>query len=270
MAIRIGFVGAGQMAQALGRAFVQRQVAAPADIVAVDCLEQACHAFREVVGAQAETDFRLLNEVDAIILAVKPQHIPDVAGELSVNQRQLLVSIAAGVTISRLSEWFQTERIVRVMPNTPCLVGKGASAYCLAEAVLPNDADLVERLLAAVGTVVRLPESLMDAVTGLSGSGPAFVYQFIEALSDGGVRAGLPRVVATQLATQTVLGAAAMVLETGEHPALLKDRVASPNGTTIAGLYALEKGGFRSTVMAAVDAATRRSAELGMAGRDSR
>jgi pyrroline-5-carboxylate reductase len=152
------------------------------------------------------------------------------------------------------------------MPNTPCLVGASASAYTPAETATAEDVELVDRLLNAVGRAFRLPESLLDAVTGLSGSGPAFVYLMIEALSDGGVRVGLPREVATALAAQTVLGSAKMVLETQAHPGALKDMVASPGGTTIAGLHALERGGVRGALMDAVEAATRRATELGKVG----
>src|SRR5205807_6670554 len=154
-------------------------------------------------------------------------------------------------------------RLIRVMPNTPCLVGASASAYTPGESATAEDTALVDRLLNAVGRAFRLPEHLLDAVTGLSGSGPAFVYVMIEALSDGGVRMGLPRDVATVLAAQTVLGSAKMVLETGQHPGVLKDMVASPGGTTIAGLHALERGGLRAAFMDAVEAATKRATELG-------
>jgi pyrroline-5-carboxylate reductase len=150
------------------------------------------------------------------------------------------------------------------MPNTPCLVGETASGYCLGEHCTPGDGQLVGQLLNSVGKSFQVDEKLLDAVTGLSGSGPAFVYVMIEALSDGGVRMGLPREAALTLAAQTVLGAAKMVLETGDHPAILKDRVASPGGTTIAGLQALETGGVRAALISAVEAATRRSVELGL------
>jgi pyrroline-5-carboxylate reductase len=149
------------------------------------------------------------------------------------------------------------------MPNTPCLVGEGAAGYCLGPGASSEDGKLVGELLHSVGIAFQLPESQLDAVTGLSGSGPAFVYQMIEAMSDGGVRVGLPRDVATKLAAQTVLGSAKMVLETGDHPGVLKDRVASPGGTTIAGIHALESGRLRATMIEAVKAAADRSKELG-------
>jgi pyrroline-5-carboxylate reductase len=190
----------------------------------------------------------------------------DVLGELRgrVTTRHLVVSVAAGIPLAAIASGLGPgPRLVRVMPNTPCLIGQGASAYCLGPGATAADGELVGRLLSAVGRAYVVPEKLLDAVTGLSGSGPAFVYVMIEALSDGGVRMGLPRDVATTLAAQTVRGAAEMVLASGEHPAVLKDRVASPGGTTIAGLQALESGAVRAALIAAVEAATRRSVELG-------
>ena len=182
----------------------------------------------------------------------------------AVTAKHLIVSIAAGVSLQQLADGLGSDRrLVRVMPNTPCLVGASASGYAPAATATAEDINLVDRLLNAVGRAFRLPESLLDAVTGLSGSGPAFVYVMIEALSDGGVRVGLPRDVATALAAQTVFGAAKMVLETGSHPAMLKDMVTSPGGTTIAGLQALENGGVRAALIDAVEAATKRSVELG-------
>jgi len=173
--------------------------------------------------------------------------------------------VAAGVRLAQLAAGLQTGvRLVRVMPNAPCLVGQGASAYCLGASVGTADSALVSKILSSVGIAFELEEKLLDAVTGLSGSGPAFVCVVIEALSDGGVRMGLPRSVATALAVQTVRGTAEM-LAGGDHPATLKDKVASPGGTTIAGLAALESHGLRAALIAAVEAATRRSIELGSA-----
>jgi pyrroline-5-carboxylate reductase len=175
-----------------------------------------------------------------------------------------LISIAAGVTLARLEAALPAgARVIRVMPNTPALVGEAAAAFALGKSATAADGELAKKLLSAVGIAFLVKESLLDAVTGLSGSGPAYVYQFIEALSDGGVAAGLPRDISTKLAAQTVLGAAKMVLETGQHPGALKDQVTSPGGTTIEGLHELEKGKLRATVMSAVRAATEKSKKLG-------
>ena len=183
-----------------------------------------------------------------------PSVLQDMCGRISAGQ--LVVSVAAGVTIAALSAGLKTERVIRVMPNTPCLIGHGAAAVAAGPAATAEDSALVQNMLQTVGVAIAVPESQIDAVTGLSGSGPAYIYQIIEALSDGGVRVGLPRETATTLAAQTVLGAAAMVMETGEHPAALKDAVTSPGGTTIAGLHELERAGLRAALMNAVQAAT--------------
>ena len=180
------------------------------------------------------------------------------------SEEQIVISIAAGIPISRFLEKFSEKaKIIRVMPNTPCLVGSGASALCSSKDTEEEDISIALELFSSVGIVERVPESLMDAVTGLSGSGPAYVFQFIEALSDAGVRVGLTREQSLKLAAQTVYGSSRLLLETGEHPGKLKDMVTSPGGTTIAGIHALEKGGIRSTVIDAVVAATNRSNELG-------
>ena len=262
---KIGFIGAGQMAQALASGFVAARKLEPSDTYTSDPSPTAIEAFQAAVpGANSVSDANsCVAAADIVFLAVKPQHMDAVFDQVSDHSDTLFVSIAAGIPLQRLCDGLTTKRVIRVMPNTPCLVGAGAAGYCRADGATEADSDIVGDLLGAVGIAFEVPERQLDAVTGLSGSGPAFVYQFIEALSDGGVRVGLPRAIATDLAAQTVLGAAKMVLETQEHPGLLKDRVASPGGTTIAGIHALEDGALRSAVMNAVKAATERSKELG-------
>jgi pyrroline-5-carboxylate reductase len=254
------------MATALGQGWVQAGLVSPGQLLASDPVEAARQRFAAATGGRTTDDnLAVARESDAVLLAVKPQQMAAVAGQLSGRlDGKLVISIAAGVRLATLAGWLGPgPRLVRVMPNTPCLVGQGACGYSLGETATADDARTVEQLLAAVGKAHLVDEKLLDAVTGLSGSGPAFVYVIVEALSDGGVRMGLPRPVATALAAQTVLGAAQMVLSTGAHPGVLKDQVASPGGTTIAGLQALEAGGVRAALMNAVEAATRRAAELG-------
>lgn len=264
--VRLGFLGAGKMATALARGWLNAGLVAPGNVHASDPIPAARAAFTEATGLPASADNRAVVQAsNLLILAVKPQTMADLLAEIrgDVTGNHLIVSIAAGVPLAKLAEGLgQDRRLIRVMPNTPCLVGASASAYSPGEHATPEDVQRVDRLLNAVGRAMPLPEKLLDAVTGLSGSGPAFVYVMIEALSDGGVRMGLPRDVATTLAAQTVLGAAKMVLETGQHPGPLKDMVTSPAGTTIAGLHALERGGVRAALMDAVEAATSRAAEL--------
>jgi pyrroline-5-carboxylate reductase len=263
----IGFVGGGQMARALARGLVQTKLVAPQQILVHDPAREAIELFAgELPGARSmPANVDVAREAQVLVLAVKPQQIAAVMAELrpAVSAEKLIISIAAGVSLRALADGLGCPRLVRVMPNTPCLIGQGAAAYALAEGASAADGRLVSQLLSAVSVAFQLDEQLLDAVTGLSGSGPAYVYTIIEALSDGGVRMGLPRSVATALAAQTVRGAAAMVLQSGEHPAVLKERVTSPGGTTIAGLQALEQHGLRAALMAAVEAATRRSSELG-------
>ncbi|MBI3461652.1 MAG: pyrroline-5-carboxylate reductase [Planctomycetes bacterium] len=265
--LQLGFIGAGRMATALARGLLAADLVAPSRLLASDPLPEAVQHFVAETGAQALVyNVEVAARADVLFLAVKPQQMDAVFEELNgrLTSKQLVVSVAAGVTLAAIAAGLGTgPRLVRVMPNTPCLIGRGASAYALGPGATADDGALVGRLLSSVGRAFQVDEKLLDAVTGLSGSGPAFVYIMIEALSDGGVRMGLPREIATQLAAQTVLGAAEMVLSTGEHPGRLKDQVASPGGTTIAGLQAMEVGGVRGALMAAVEAATRRSAELG-------
>jgi pyrroline-5-carboxylate reductase len=265
---RIGFLGAGKMATALARGWLNAKLVTPEQVLAADPLPEARDAYQKATGGlRVHADNRqVVAGSDVLLLAVKPQNLTAVLGEIraSLSARHLVVSIVAGATLRQLGDGLGPERrLVRVMPNTPCLLGASASAYAPGPTATPEDVQLVDRLLNAVGRAFRVPEKLLDAVTGLSGSGPAFVYVMIEALSDGGVKMGLPRDVATTLAAQTLLGAARMVLETGLHTGALKDMVASPGGTTIAGLHALERGGVRAALMDAVEAATRRATELG-------
>lgn len=261
---KIALIGAGQMAAALAGGWIRSKTAAPDRILAADPSPAAREAFEKATGCRAAADnAEVVAAAETIVLAMKPQQFASAAATLRIGPEKLVVSILAGVRLQRLAEAFPQARLIRVMPNTPALVGQAASAYAMGPRAGGADAELVERLFAAVGRITAVDERLLDAVTGLSGSGPAYVYVLIEALSDGGVRMGLPRSTALALAAQTVLGAAEMVLRTNEHPAVLKDRVASPGGTTIAGLAALEEAGFRSALIAAVEAATRRSEELG-------
>ena len=268
-----GFIGAGKMATALVRGILRTGVAEPPHLTASDPLASARSALAADTGIEVfESNAPVVERSQILVLAVKPQVMHEVLAQLRplVGPGHLVISIAAGVSIATLLEGLGGDRrLVRVMPNTPALLGEGASAYALGPGVRPEDDAITREFLAAVGRAVRVPESLLDAVTGLSGSGPAFVYLMIEALSDGGVRMGLPRDTATMLAAQTVQGAARMVLETGLHPGVLKDQVASPGGTTIAGLHALERGGVRGALIDAVEAATRRSAELAAIARAS-
>ena len=265
--LTIGFLGAGKMAAALAKGFLSAGLVKPGQILASDPVPAARTAFAAATGARATaSNAGVAKFARLLVLAVKPGQVSEVLAEIrpQLTRRHLLVSIAAGVTIAQLEGHLgRGARVIRVMPNTPALVGASASAYSRGRTATPADGALTQRLLGAVGIVFELKEALLDAVTGLSGSGPAYVYTIIEALSDGGVAAGLPREVATKLAAQTVLGGARMVLETGLHPGALKDMVTSPGGTTIEGLHELEKGKIRGVLISAVRAAAEKSKKLG-------
>ena len=264
---RLAFLGAGAMAQALVRGLINAQVYAPGDIVTFSPSNARARDLAEELGVGAATSSaNAVENAEIIVLAMKPHQLGAALQSLReiVAPPQLVVSVLAGASTSRIEACFDANvAVVRAMPNTPSLVGAGAAAIC--GGAHASDADLAKAraLFEAVGVCVTIPESQMDAVVGVSGSGPAYVFAFIEAMADGGVRAGLPRALAQQLAAQTVMGAAKMLLESGEHPGVLKDRVASPGGTTIAALHELERGAFRGTVMNAVVAASDRSRELG-------
>ncbi|RMF89597.1 MAG: pyrroline-5-carboxylate reductase [Nitrospinota bacterium] len=263
----LAFIGGGNMAEALIKGVREAELVKAEQILVTDLIEKR----RDYLQARYHVEPVLENRqavsrADIVILAVKPQDIEVVLQEIqpAVTDRHLLVSIAAGVPLAKIHQHLQKPvRSIRVMPNTPALVQSGAAALCRGEHATLEDLRMAQAIFDAVGKTVVVSEYLMDAVTGLSGSGPAYVFVLIEALADAGVKVGLPRDVALTLATQTVLGSAKMVLETGEHPGRLKDRVTSPGGTTISGLHALERGRFRATIMDAVEAATNRSRELG-------
>ena len=262
---RIAFLGGGNMAEAIIKG-LQRENPTAALMVAEISVERRTYLAKAYPGIRVvEHGDQAADWGEVIILAVKPQQSGGVLATIkqAVGPGKLVVSIMAGVRSASIEEALEPgTRVVRVMPNTPALVGTGATAISAGRNAAREDLDCVEAIFARTGLVVRVDEKQMDAVTGLSGSGPAYVFTFIEALSDAGVKNGLTREISARLALQTVLGAARMLAETGEHPAKLREQVTSPGGTTIAGLHVLENGRFRGTIMDAVDAATQRSKEL--------
>jgi pyrroline-5-carboxylate reductase len=264
---KVGFLGAGNMGEAMIKGLVQAGLVPAASISATDARPDRLEQIARQYGIHAAGDNRaLVSASDVVILAVKPQVMGAVLREIApaVDGRSLLISVAAGMATHTLREFLgRPARLIRVMPNTPALVLEGATAIARAEGLDAGDLDVARELFGAVGRVVVLDEDHLDAVTGLSGSGPAYVAIAIEALADGGVKMGLDRATAMTLAAQTVLGSARLILETGTHPAQLKDMVASPGGTTIAGIAALEDGGLRRALISAVERATLRSKELG-------
>ena len=265
---KIGFVGAGNMGEAMIKGLLAANLVPPEAVYATDVRPERLKEIDRQYGIRIAADNpELVRHVDVVIMAVKPQIIEPVLKEIAhaLTRQKLLISIAAGVTTEKLRTVLGKEaRLIRVMPNTPALVLAGVTAIAKAEGLEPGDLDTAREIFSAVGRVVVLEEGLLDAVTGLSGSGPAYVALVIESLADGGVKMGLDRITAMTLATQTVLGAAKLLLETGLHPGALKDMVSSPGGTSIAGIAALEEGGIRTTFITAVERATQRSRELGM------
>ncbi len=254
------------MATALVSGAAESGVFAREDIFVIDAVPGVAEKLAAAAQVSAvASNAELLAKVDALVLCVKPNDALDALRSFGVASKdKLVISIVAGLTLSALQEAAGASvRIVRVMPNTPALIHRGAAAYALGATAMPDDAAITEKLFGAVGAIVRVKEELLDVVTGLSGSGPAYVYLVIEALSDAGVLMGLPRDLSLKLAAQTVAGAAEMVVQTGRHPAVLRDEVTSPGGTTIAGLEALEAGAVRSDFYSAVRAATERARELG-------
>ncbi len=263
---RIAFLGGGVMANAILRSLLHAGLVTPDQVSVSEVLEARRAALAELGVRAVPASADAARGADVVILAVKPPVVPAVLMECApvLEGGALVVSIAAGVPLSRIEELLPGRApVIRVMPNTPVQVGAGAAALCRGSHATPEHAALVRRLFEAGGRCVEVTEAQLDAVTGLSGSGPAYVCLIVEALADGGVRMGLPRDVALTLAAQTVLGGAQLLLETGDHPAVWKDRVATPGGTTIAGLAALEDAGVRGALIRAVEAASRRAEELG-------
>jgi len=260
-------IGGGAMGAALIGGIINAEVCKASDITVVDVapaiLESVSARFGVNTSSEASS---AVSSSDVVLVAVKPGIVKKVLGVIkdSIPQDCLVLSIAAGVKIATIEGCLEPgSKVIRAMPNTPCQIGAGAVAYARGSNALDADATLAAKLFKSVGLALELPESNLDAVTGLSGSGPAYIFVLIEALSDAGVAVGLPRDKSTALAAQTVMGSARMVIESGIHPAVLKDQVTSPGGTTIAGISALEKAGFRSAIIQAVKAASDRSSELG-------
>lgn len=263
----VGMIGGGQMGEALIRGMIESGLTAAANITVAEPMVRRREYLESTYQITAvETPAQVTEKSRAVILAIKPQIMEPVLRQYCAHftDDHLLISIAAGIPLSYIDQLVGGDmRVIRVMPNTPALVLAGASAMSGNENIRQEDMEIAQQIFSAVGTCIEVPENLLDAVTGLSGSGPGYVFTFLEAMIDGGVLAGLPRPVAEQLALQTVYGSAKLALETREPAAVLKGKVTSPGGTTITGIQALEEGGLRGTIMTAVEAATERSRSLG-------
>lgn len=263
---KIGFIGGGNMAEAFIKGLINGGHPSAELLVAEPAAARRTFLANTYGVTTTSDNLEVVGNAGIIILAIKPQLATSVVPALApvCTAQKLLISVLAGVATATLEELLGgTPRVVRAMPNTPALVGAGAAGLCRGRYASAEDLTLAQELFATVGIACLVNEEQLDAVTGLSGSGPAYIFTVIEALADGGVQEGLPRDIALALATQTVLGAARLVKESGEHPAQLRDKVCSPGGTTIAAVQVLEEKGLRSALMAAVSAATRRSRELG-------
>lgn len=263
----IAFLGAGNMAEALIKGLLRAGTARPDTLIATGRRTERLEELQRTYGVRTTLDnMAAVREAEVVVLAVKPQVLDKVLVQVApaVDARKLIISVAAGVPIAAMERRLGAgARIIRTMPNTPSLVGAGACALSRGEHASEDDLHIATRIFQSVGLTTVVDETLLDAVTGLSGSGPAYVFLIIEALSDAGVKVGLPRYTALKLAAQTVLGSARLLVETAGHPGQLKDQVTSPGGTAIAGLHTLEAGGLRTTLIDAVEAATRRARELG-------
>jgi len=266
--LKLGLIGCGKMGGALLRGVEKALGRKELSVALSDVVPAAVEALKKglTCSVTTGTPAQVAAASEVVLLAVKPGDMQALCKELAkVKGSRLYLSIAAGLKLADLESWLGVkQRVVRSMPNTPALVGTGAAAFAKGSTATAEDAALAKKILGAVGTADEVSEKLLDAVTGLSGSGPAYVYTVIEALADGGVLMGLQRATALTLAAQTVAGAAQMVLETGKHPAALRDEVTSPGGTTIAGLEQLEAHGLRNSLIQAVRKATEKSVQLGM------
>ncbi|XP_077281838.1 uncharacterized protein LOC143908228 isoform X5 [Temnothorax americanus] len=264
--LKIGFLGGGKMAQALAKGLIRAGLS-KGEMMLASCLPTdtgSIETFKEMKSNTVFTNVPVIDHGDVLILSVKPQVVPKVLPEFGIrDDKKLLISIAMGVSLASLEKALPEETpVIRVMPNTPALVGCGATVFARGKYASDKDAEITEKLFSAVGICEEVPENFIDPVTALAGSGPAYIYMVIEAMADGGVKMGLTRPIAYKLAAQTVLGAGTMVLETKLHPGQLKDDVSSPAGSTITGIHQLEKHGLRSAIISAVEAATLRCKEV--------
>ncbi|MBI3091150.1 MAG: pyrroline-5-carboxylate reductase [Candidatus Tectomicrobia bacterium] len=263
----LAFLGGGNMGEAMLKGLLNARFAEPQQLLVADINRQRVEYLERTYGVRGAVNNReAVAEADVIILAVKPQNLPELLQDIreELDETKLVISIAAGVPLRTIEEIVKKElRLIRTMPNTPALVQEAATALARGTFASEPDLKLAEQIFASVGKTIVIEENLMDAVTGLSGSGPAYVFLLIEAMADSGVKMGLTRQASLLLSAQTVLGAARLLLETNEHPGRLKDMVCSPGGTAIVGLHTLEQGGLRTTIINAVEAATKRSIELG-------
>ncbi|WP_247928667.1 pyrroline-5-carboxylate reductase [Streptococcus mitis] len=264
--MKIGFIGLGNMGASLAKAVLQAKTGD--DLLLANRSQAKVDAFIADFGGQASSNEEIFAEADVIFLGVKPAQVSTLLAEsqdiLEKRESLLLISMAAGIKLEKLASLVPSQHcLIRMMPNTPVSIGQGVISYALSVNCHPEDNELFCQLLAKAGQLVEISDGLIDAATGLAGCGPAFVYLFIEALADAGVQTGLPREMALKMAAQTVVGAGQMVLESQQHPGVLKDQVCSPGGSTIAGVASLEVHAFRGTVMDAVNQAYKRTQELG-------
>lgn len=265
MVIKLGFIGAGRMAEAIIKGLISKKAFNKKDIFASDKDTARKQYLSDKFGIKIFDDNAgVAKSADVLILAVKPQVMAQVLSDISKNVKSdvLVISIAAGITLKSLKKYLTKQPIVRVMPNNPCLIGEGITAICGGELAKPSHLDTAEKIFRSVGDVIRVEEKLMNAVTGLSGSGPAFIYETLDAMADGGIYAGLPKELAMQLAQKTILGSIRTAIKTKKSPEELKNMVASPGGTTIAGLRVMEEANFKSILQKAVVKATARAKEI--------